>query len=360
MRCLAAASSALRPVLAEPPQPAECLGVTRGALYLRTSGPPGVLAVLCQDAVRLPCGLTLPATSAELPLTALARAATSFLVGDHTVRWTGPLGPVDVRAVREWAPGRPRGGAVTASGLAAVRAALGRYHSGPHIDEWPVTIPAAVAADHPWSAAGLGPGRDARPLAILGEMASDHHIGIAATDARPLAALGAAAGDHAASVATATAMLGRGPGLTPSGDDVLAGYLTGAVAFGLDAAALRQAIADLAPARTTALSAALIWHAARGECIDELATVAAVLTSQPRLESEQSSDRACRPASVGHSSGAGPAGSLGIAAEGALHRLAERAVSRLLSVGHSSGAALALGLVIAAESAVNPLARRAA
>ena len=96
MRCLAAASSALRPVLAGPPQPAECLGVTRGAIYLRTSGPPGVLAILCQDAVRLPCGLTLPATSAELPLTALVPAATSFLVGDHTVRWTGPLGPVDV------------------------------------------------------------------------------------------------------------------------------------------------------------------------------------------------------------------------------------------------------------------------
>ncbi len=107
---------------------------------------------------------------------------------------------------------------------------------------------------------------------------------------------------------------------------MLAGYLAGAAAFGLDATALRHAIAVLAPARTTALSAALLWHAARGECIDELAAVVAVLTSQPRHDYER----------------------------------AGRAVGRLLSVGHSSGGALARGLVIAAQSAVNQQAGRAA
>jgi hypothetical protein len=90
---------------------------------------------------------------------------------------------------------------------------------------------------------------------------------------------------------------------------------------------VREAVEVLAPARTTALSAALLWHAARGECIDELAGLAAVLTSQ-RCGAEQ----------------AGPA------------------VSRLLSVGHTSGAALAFGLVTAAEAvpARPELERRAA
>jgi hypothetical protein len=250
--------------------------VTRGALYLKIAGPPGALAVLAHDAVRLPCGLLLPTTSAELPLSSLAPspyASAGFVVGDGAVSWTGPAGPVVVRAVREWAPARPARGDVAASALAAVRTVL----SG-----------AALA--------GADPG----------------------VDSRLLAGLAAAARDHDASVAVAARLLGSGPGLTPSGDDVLTGFLAGAAAFGLDAAALRKATAALAPARTTALSAALLWHAVRAECIDELAAVAAVLTSHRRRATGQ----------------AGPA------------------VSRLLSVGHTSGAALALGLLTAAESAL--------
>ena len=274
---VAAASGALRPVLTGPARPAECLGVTSGALYLEIAGPPGALAVLAHDAVRLPCGLLLPTTSAELPLSSLAPpgdASAGFMVGDGAVSWTGPAGLVVVRAVREWAPARPTRGNVAGSALAAVRTVL----SGATL-------------------AGADPGVDGRLLADLA----------------------AAASDHDASVAAATLLLGSGPGLTPSGDDVLTGFLAGAAAFGLDAAALREAIAVLAPARTTALSAALLWHAARAECIDEVAAAAAVLTSRRRSATEQ----------------AGPA------------------VSRLLSVGHTSGGALALGLLTAAESALH-------
>jgi hypothetical protein len=285
---LAAASSAVRPVLAGPARPAECLGVTRGALYLKIAGPPGALAVLAHDAARLPCGLVLPTTSAELPLTSLAPpsltprspgASAGFVLGDGAVGWTGPAGPVVVRAVREWAPARPGRGEVAASALATVRTAL--------------------------NDAGLG----AAALA-----SADPGV-----DLRLLADLAAAAGDRDASVAVAARLLGSGPGLTPSGDDVLAGFLAGAAAFGLDTAALREAIAVLAPARTTALSAALLWHAARGECIDEVAAVAAILTSHQRIAPEQ----------------------------------AGRALGRLRSVGHTSGAALALGLVTAAGSALH-------
>ena len=271
MRCQAAASSALRSVLAGPARPAGYLGATRGALYLRTRGLPGVLVLLSHDAVRLPCGVLLPVTSAELPLTSLVARSAGFLVGDGAVTWTGPAGPISVRVVREWAPARPARGEPSATALAAARSALG--------------------------------GAD---------------LGI---DDRPLSGLAAAAADPDASIGLASRLLGSGPGLTPSGDDVLAGFLAGAAAFGLDAASLRQAIGALAPVRTTALSAALLWHAARGECIDELAALASALT--------------------------------GRAGQGA------DAVSRLMSVGHSSGAALALGLMAAAGAALHSQRRRA-
>jgi hypothetical protein len=269
---VAAASSALRPMLAGPARPAELLGLNRVALYLKVPGQPSVLVVLCHDAVRLPCGLLLATTSAEMPLTSLAPQAArsaSFMVGDGAVSWPGPAGRIVVSAVREWAPVRLPQGEVAASALARVRTVLSA---------------ARLSGDDP----GL--------------------------DSRAVVGLADAARDYDASVAVAARLLGSGPGLTPSGDDVLAGFLAGARAFGLDTAALRQAIADLAPARTTALSAALLWHAVRGECIDELAAVAAVLTGQRSDESG-------------------------------------RAVSRLLSIGHTSGASLALGLVIAAENA---------
>jgi Protein of unknown function (DUF2877) len=284
VRCLAAASSALRPILAGPARPAEWLGVTRGALYLKAAGQPGALVVLAHDAVRLPCGLMLATTSAELPLTSVAPQSPDpsarFVIGDGAVSWTGPAGQVVVHAVREWAPARPPRGEVAATALAAVRTVL----SGAGLS-------------------GADPGVDSRLLADLAAAACDH-------DAN----------------AAAAGLLGSGPGLTPSGDDVLAGFLAGATAFGLDAAALREATAVLAPASTTALSAALLWHAARGECLDELAAVAAVLTSRRRRGPKQ----------------------------------AGCAVSRLLSVGHTSGAALALGLVIAAESALRAQQGRAA
>jgi Protein of unknown function (DUF2877) len=270
---LAAASSALRSVLAGPARRADLLGLSRAALYLKTEGQPGVLVVLSHDSVRLPCGLVLPSTTAELPLTSLARLperrSAGFVVGDGAVRWMGPAGPAVVRAVREWAPPRPARGAVAASALGAIRAMLEDAVPG-----------------------GADPGTGTR---LTADLTCQRRAGVAA----------------------AMGLLGRGPGLTPSGDDVLAGFLVGAAAFGLEAGALRQAIVNLAPARTTALSAALLWHAARGECIDELAAVATILTGQRQLEPDQ----------------------------------AAGAVSRLLSVGHSSGAALARGLLIAAESA---------
>jgi hypothetical protein len=263
VRLSAAVSTSLRSALAGPARPATWLGVTPVALYLRIAGEPGALALLAHDAVRLPCALLLPSTGAELPLTSLAVPdGGTPVVGDGVLAWPGPAGLVVVRAVREWAPARAGRGTVLASALAAVRAAL--------------PAPAALGID-----------RACLPML---------------TD-KPAAAV--------------ARLLGRGPGLTPAGDDVLAGFLVGAGAFGLDAAGVRAAIAALAPARTTALSAALLWHASRGDCVDEVAVVAAALIgdSQPQR---------CQ---------VGPA------------------LGQLLAVGHTSGAALAVGLVAAADAA---------
>ena len=107
-------------------------------------------------------------------------------------------------------------------------------------------------------------------------------------------------------------LLGHGPGLTPSGDDVLAGYLVGAAAYGLPVDALRAYVDANAHRRTTTLSAALLRHAAAGETIPQVAALLDALDG---------------------------------------HRPLDRALRELAAVGHTSGAALGSGVLAAAESA---------
>ncbi len=283
----AAASSAVRTVLGGPPQAARLLGASAAAIYLATSGEPGAIAVLAHDAVRLPCGVLLPTTRAELPLTAIGPVAgAAGTIGGGRLSWPGRDGPVIIEAVREWAPARVGTGRPVAAAVQAARAAL--------------------------------------PDCDLG--------GVTAGQLEALRA-----GDAAALVG---GLLGRGPGLTPSGDDLLASLL-GCLASGLDAAPLRRAVAARAPVRTTALSAALLWHAARGECISEVAALAAALTG-------------LRSAPAGQTGLGSAAAGLALAGHEAAARTSTSqtavAVRRLLAVGHTSGAALALGLVLAAES----------
>ena len=290
MQLGAGASSALRGVLTGPAGPARLLGVGPKAIYLAVGADPPVvaaptvIAVLAHDAARLPCGVALPTTAAELPLTAIGPAGrAACLVGGGKLRWNGPGGPVTVDIVREWPVSRVGGGRPAAAAVTAARAGL------------PTVLDFRRSSDENPAQSGDGD-RLAREL------------------------------------------LGRGPGLTPAGDDVLAGLLLGRTAFepgkspgtgggdscsprlcadsvaiGTESAhsrALPDAIAALAPSRTTALSAALLAHATRGECVPEAAAFAAALTGTAAVEP-------------------------------ALHRL--------LRVGHTSGAALALGLVLAAE-----------
>ena len=106
------------------------------------------------------------------------------------------------------------------------------------------------------------------------------------------------------------ALLGRGPGLTPAGDDVLAGALVTAHAVGDPRLTgwRRQTRAALAGGATTAVSRALLQHAADGWAVPQLAAfVAAACAGDPTP--------AVGPLlAVGHTSGAALAG-------GALHVL---------------------------------------
>jgi hypothetical protein len=266
MQYAAAGSSAVRALLVGPARTARLLGTGPAAVYLEVSAEPAdsaepaVVAVLTYDAVRLPCGVVLPLTRAETPLTAIGpRPGGHCLVGDNRVSWDGADAPVVIEVVREWAPARISRGIPVPAAVAEVRATLLRRLCVDLVPPWWYQIHTELHGN---------------PIQAVGDV------------------------------------LGSGPGLTPSGDDLLAGFLLGCLAFGRDAAALRLAVASLAPAQTTALSAALLAHALRGQCIPEAATLAGAIT------------------------GARPVGP---------------ALNRLLGVGHTSGAALALGLLLAAE-----------
>jgi hypothetical protein len=262
MRVAGAFSTAVRPVLTGPVQDAEWLGASPSGLYLITrSGT--VLAILTHDAVRLPCALVLAGTTAELSLTELApepahRLAQPASVGSGRVEWAGPAGIVTVAGVRAWAP----------------------------------------------AMVGAGPPLPARLEALRVAVAA-HDIGVEADRVARLA-IGT---DPAGQFAAVAALLGRGPGLTPSGDDVVAGFLLGARAFGRATAGAVSAVNQLAATATTALSAQLLRHAAGGECVPQFAAALAALTGR---------------------------------------RAPDAALGQLLAVGHTSGAALAAGLLSAA------------
>ena len=114
--------------------------------------------------------------------------------------------------------------------------------------------------------------------------------------------------------AAVTGLLGFGSGLTPLGDDVLAGWLAAGVATRHPAlGALRSRVARSARRRTTTLSATLLECAARGEGVPQFRNL---------LRAMATGD----PARV------------------------ERAVDDLLDIGDTSGSGLVLGALAAVES----------
>lgn len=256
----AAASVLLAPLFEGPDRPLRVLGRAGPALHLDTGGhtDPAVVSVTAGRAVRLPASVQL---AGPLPRSVTAaRAGLGRLL----------LGDLRVRVHRWWRPPAP---AVRDPRRAAVRAAT--------------------------TAAALPPPEDA--------------VGRALTPLRDAVRAGTGTG-----AARAVAVLvGLGSGLTPAGDDVLAGALVTlrAVERGGHAAAggVASELARAAARRsTTTLSAALLQDAGRGWCVPELAHFLAALDGRGEL-------RGTTP--------------------------------RLLAVGHSSGAALAHGAVLVLTAA---------
>jgi hypothetical protein len=87
-----------------------------------------------------------------------------------------------------------------------------------------------------------------------------------------------------------SAFAGLGPGLTPAGDDLLAGYIAGLVLLHVQRNKATR-LAEDAAARTGSLSATLLRHAALGEVPEPVHNLLATGDARPLL-------------SFGHSSGA--------------------------------------------------------
>src|SRR5919206_112373 len=233
----ASASTGVAELLRGPARPARVLMSLPAAVYLQVPNERGsdVVAVLTSDAARLPLGCVLFRPSNGRPLVALPSGAPAEVGGGRIV-----VGDLAVSAAAWWDP-RPRlphpRPALLPEGVRQLRNAL--YGEGvPHSA---FTLPGLPT----------GPGG-------------------------PLAALRGAVrrADLDAALRTATRLIGLGPGLTPAGDDVMAGTIAGLVLLGHPSAERFAAgVYALAAGRTTELSRALLRHAACGRVSAEYAAV---------------------------------------------------------------------------------------
>jgi len=263
VRVPAVASLALRHLFTSDAATASVLGASSHAVWLHAEG--DVLVVSTRDATRLPNGVEI-ATTSEAGLLELVPRGASVVVGPGSLE----LGSLVVDLVRWWDP-RPALPSTTSDDLGV---AIGG-------------LPRSV------------PGIDSRALSSA----------LAVTSPEDL-------------VDASVALLGRGPGLTPEGDDVLAGALAAIRTLGtalgsrpalamLDEA--EGALADAANSRTTTFSAALIRCALRGEVAAPVGGLLRALAGRGDVDPN--------------------------------HRDLQR-------VGHTSGPALAAGIVLGAQSLI--------
>ena len=263
VRVPAVASLALKRLFSAGVTNASVLGLSSRAVWLSAGG--DVAVVTTRDATRLPNGVEIAATSGTRLLESVAYGA-SVAVGPDWIHFEG----LHVDLVRWWDP-LPALPHTTTDDLGV--AIVGLPHSVPGVD--------------------LGP----LGSALAGSSSNDL-------------------------VDASLALLGRGPGLTPEGDDVLAGALAATRSFAtalgsspapamLDAA--EGALIDVATRRTTMFSAALIRCALRGEVAAPAGAFIRALAGRGDV--------------------------------GANHRA-------LLRVGHTSGPALAAGIALGAHSLI--------
>lgn len=259
-RLAGSASVLVRDLLVGPRRPATVVARGPAATYLDVDG--RLLAVVASGGVRLPCGLVLTAGS-PMPV----RTGTVVSVGEG-VMGAGPRGTTTEIVVARWFDPRVR---------------VDRY-DGAAVAHLARVVRARAGAD------------PSLPAGAAGRLAAD---------------LAAAAGP-AEIVAD---LVGRGAGLTPSGDDLLAGALAALRAVRSPAAGgLAAAIGALVRGRTTRLSAALLEAAGEAAVVPEAEAVLLALATGPRR--------------------------------------VEGAALRLLALGHTSGWHLAAGLAVGAAHAL--------
>lgn len=279
-----AASAALELALIGPPRPATVIATTPHATYLEVADADRTLLCLASAAaVRVPCALVLESRSMppQVPPGTTAEVGNGYV----TIRTDSTI--LGFRVHRWWRPPRPRG--------------LG------------TVAPARLAAAVRWLT-----GRVADPLDPAGRTAVADLVAALAAGQAPDDAVGR--------------LLGRGSGLTPTGDDVLAAALVTLLALGSPAAApLTAAVRAQAPTATTTVSAGLLRHAGEGRCIPQLADLLAAVGGTGALTTHPSSTDTTA-------------------------ETLPRAAGALLAVGNCSGAGLLHGVLVAVAIAHERLA----
>jgi Protein of unknown function (DUF2877) len=235
----AAASVLLHDLITGPTRPAKVLAAGPAATYLEAGG--RVLAIVTARGVRLPCAAVL-AAGGRLPA-----ARSSLAVGRGAVYEDGR----QFVAVGRWFDPRVRLAGVDRRAVARL-AQVVRSRGG---------VDALLPDDAP------------------DRLADCLTSGVA--------------------VGAVSVLLGRGTGLTPAGDDLVAGALATLRALGSPAAdELGAAVRALAPSATTRLSAALLEAADVGGLVPEAAAVLRALASGGDVETA-----AGRLVDLGHTSG---------------------------------------------------------
>ena len=261
----AAVSTLVAAVVHGEPVGAEVVAAHRYALYLSVRG--SVLPVVTSDAVPLPTAVRLGVASG-----ALASKVTAG--GDRSMPWGVATGDVvrvgtgrvalpglDVVAARTWRPARVR---------PAPRPSRDECGSGRRGNRFRThaEVNAALAAAAVVERSATGD--DSRWLA------DDIRAACACAVTTSRDECGSGCRDdhfrtHGEVAAAVAGLLGRGPGLTPSGDDALAGAL-----LAIHAHRRGDALADAVRARltaTTAVSAALLAAAADGYAAHPVVTL---------------------------------------------------------------------------------------
>jgi Protein of unknown function (DUF2877) len=294
---VAAAAAPLLLLLNGPVRAGTVLGTFTQAVVLGIGTPDGprVLTLLAPTAAGVPNGVRLGAADTGI----LARQTPGDAVSVGAGRIL--LGGAEVRSVRTWTC-RVRRTSVERRSIATIADVAASRRLGVP-DECVAALQSALASAH---GSALKSARTAPSAAIPPE--PYHPLRTAVRQ-----------------------LVGRGLGLTPGGDDVIAGALCGLHATGATGGARLLAAATLenVTERTTLLSADLLRLAADGDaCLEVLGVLRAAHQARDVLRPNQSALRV--------------------------------AIDRLLRVGHTSGADLATGLAVGLRAGARGGARQRA